>query len=428
MTITLTAVSGYREVGRNMTGVSLGNDTIALDNGIRLDTLQIYDESIKDILKLSKEELVNYDIIPQASRLKNVRAQVISHGHLDHIGGLSFNKPKVPIYTTHYASEIGRKEYANGDFISMDYGERRNISQNFSVEFIEVTHSIPQASIVVLHSKMGKIVYACDFRFDDNSTIAKVDYKKLKKLGGEDVSALIVESTRVANEGKTPSESLVQQNLRDTLKFIEGGLITASTFASHIERIQTILDEVEKTGRKTIILGRSLLEHTELADRFGLLDLPLDAKIVASEKAANNELRKIKNREKYFLLVTGHQGEPKAALSKLVDGKYNFKFRKDDSVLLCADTIPTPMNEANRYVLETKLKSKGVRIFKDIHVSGHAAKEDHRKLIRMVKPKNIIPCHGTLAMRSKYAELAAEEGYQLGENVHLLNNGQKIRL
>jgi ribonuclease J len=105
-----------------------------------------------------------------------------------------------------------------------------------------------------------------------------------------------------------------------------------------------------------------------------------------------------------------------------------FAFRKDDSVLFCADTIPSPINEANRYVLESKLRAQGVRLFKKIHVSGHASKEDHRQLIRLVKPDHIIPCHGTLTMRAAYAILASEEGYELGKTVHLINNGQSITL
>ena len=232
MSVTITAVSGYKEVGRNMTGVSLGKDTVALDNGIRLDTLQMYDNNTEDILKLPKEELVKLDVIPEADRLKNVRAQIISHGHLDHIGALFFNKPRVPIITTHYAAEMARSEFKEGDYISLDYGEKHRITKRFTVELVSVTHSIPQASIVVLHTPEGKIVYACDFKLDNHSAIAKTDYKRLRELGREKILVLIVESTRVAKEEKTPSESLARENVKDTLEFIEDGLIVAKTFST----------------------------------------------------------------------------------------------------------------------------------------------------------------------------------------------------
>lgn len=428
MALTITAVSGYKAVGRNMTGVTFGKDTIALDNGIRLDTLQMYEDTAKDLLKIPKQELVKLDVIPEENRLRNVRAQVISHGHLDHIGAVGINKPTQPIFTTHYASEIGRREFKQGDFTSLDFGERRRISKRFTVELVPVTHSIPHSSIVVLHTPEGKVVYASDYKFDDNSRIAKTDYKRLRQLGREKVVALIAESTRVSAEGKTASEACVRTQLRDILNSIEEGLIVATTFSTHIERVQEIFEQVEKTGRKLLIIGRSLSNQVELAERFGFLDMPFDAKIVCKEKDVKAEFTKMRSREKFFLLVTGHQGEANSALMRLADGKFGFRFRKDDSVLFCAATIPTLTNKANRHVLESKLRGQGVRLFKDIHVSGHASKEDHRQLIRMVKPEHIIPCHGGIHMRADYAVLASEEGYELGKTVHLINNGQQITI
>jgi ribonuclease J len=136
----------------------------------------------------------------------------------------------------------------------------------------------------------------------------------------------------------------------------------------------------------------------------------------------------MKNRNDYLLLVTGHQGEATSVLSKMLKGEYAFKFEKNDSVLLCANAIPSPINIASRYIVETKLKSFNVRIFDDLHVSGHAAKEDHRRILDMIKPEHIIPCHGGIRMRGEYAALATEEGYDLSKNVHLLTNGSSIEI
>ena len=424
----ITAVGGYKAVGRNMTGVSIGEETIAIDNGIRLDTLQMYDREIESLKKWSLEDLVRMDIIPEIERLKGVTAQVISHGHLDHIGALPINKPRVPIISTHYTTEIGRRECQEGDFYSIDYNDEFEISKEISVELVEITHSIPYSSLVVLHTPEGDVVYASDFRFDNHSTIARPDYKRLRELGKGNVKVLIVESTRSQEKGKTPSEAIVREKLKDVMEFIDNGLIIATTFSTHIERIQSILTEAEKLDRTLLILGKSLLRNIELAQRFGLLDLPFNAKLLSTSKAITNSLKEIKDRSDYFLLATGHQGEPDSVLSRLVDGTFPFKLHKGDSVLLCAGVIPTPINRATRYVLETKLRSFGVNIFDDIHVSGHAAREDHRHLLKLIKPDHIVPCHGSIDMRSAYAALAAEEGYEMNKKVHLLMNGDSIDL
>jgi len=423
----ITAVGGYKAIGRNMTGVTVGNDTVALDNGIRLDTLQMYDYDISDVRKVNLEQMIRLDAIPEMDRLRDVKAQVISHGHLDHIGALPFTRPKVPIISTPYPIEIGRKEYREGDFYAVDYNEYYTISKKIRVEFIKVTHSIPETSLVLLRTDEGNVVYACDYKLDDNSSLAKTDYKKIKEVGKQGVKLLIVESTRVKDAGKTHSESVVRSKLHDILNFIDDGLIVATTFSSHIERIQTILDEVEKTGRKPIILGHSMFNHTELAERFGYLDMPPDTRVYGTPKSIDHALNEVKkNREDYFVLTTGHQAEPESVLVRMIENKFKFRFEKRDSLLFCADTIPVPLNIANRSILESKLQSKGVRIFKDIHVSGHASKEDHRKLLSMLRPQHIIPCHGSMEQRSAWAVLASEEGYELNKNVHLINNGQTI--
>ena len=425
----VTAVGGYKSIGRNMTGVSVAGDTVAFDNGLRLDTLQMYDYDISDVKRVNKEDLIRLDVIPEMDRLKNVKAQVISHGHLDHVGALPFTRPKVPIVATPYPIEIGRREYREGDFYAVDSGEHYSITKRMRVEFIKVTHSIPETSLVLLRTDEGNVVYACDYKLDDYSSLGKTDYQKINSVGREGVKLLIVESTRIKEAGKTPSEIVVRSKLQDVLNFIDDGLIIATTFSSHIERIQMILDEVEKTGRKPIILGHSMMNNVELAQRFDYLDLPPDARVYGTPKSIDHALREIQNnREDYFVLTTGHQAEPNSVLVRMIEGKFKFRFQKRDSLVFCAPVIPVPLNIANRSVLESKLQSKGVRIFPDVHVSGHAAKEDHRKLLNMLKPEHILPCHGSLDQRSAWAALASEEGYELNKNVHLINNGQMIEI
>lgn len=420
----ITAVGGYKAVGRNMTGVSVGRETVAIDNGIRLDTLQMYDPDEVDVLaEKTVEELISMEIIPDQHLLKNLSAQVLSHGHLDHIGALSINKPKVPTISTHYTIDLCRKEFREGNFYSVGFSEPFDISRDVSVEFLEVTHSIPFSSIVVLHTPEGDVVYASDFRLDNHSQIAKTDYKGLRRIAGGNPRALVVESTRVWDEGKTPSESVVRSKLSDLMEFIDSGLVIATTFSTHIERIQAIVDEAERVGRIPLIMGRSFSRQIAIAEKFGILNLPPNAKVFATGKAVKRGLSEIHHRDDYFLLVTGHQGEPESVISKIAGGKLPFRLNKGDSAILCANTIPTPINVASRYVLESRLKSRGVRIFDNVHVSGHAAREDHRYLLNLLKPDHIVPCHGTLDMRSGYAALALEEGYEMNKNIHLLVNG-----
>ncbi len=425
----ITAVGGYKAVGRNMTGVSLDKKTIAIDNGIRLDTLQIYDDDSDMVRRCSEEELVRMDIIPDADRLKNVACQVLSHGHLDHIGALPMNKPRVPIVATPYVTEMARSEYKQGDFYGIEYGQDYEVSNDITVELVEITHSIPYASVVVLHTKEGDVVYTGDFRFDDHSQLARTNYKRLRELGNGNVKALIVESTRVRKEGKTPSEDVVRTMLKDVLEFIDKGLIVTTTFSTHIERVQSIVDQAEKSGRTPVILGRSLGKQSKLAQKFDILDLPQGTNVFSKAKAIAGFLSDIgNNKEDYLLIVTGHQGEDRSILSRMVDGKFPFRFEHNDSVIFCARTIPGPLNAASRYVLETKLKSQGVSIFDNVHVSGHAAREDHRRMLELLKPEHIIPCHGDMDMRSSYAELAVEEGYKINKNLHVLTNGADIEV
>lgn len=424
------AIGGYDAVGKNLTTVTIDNKTVILDNGIRLDQLQLYDMSSDELTDPKhKLEFIEKGVVPDSEGIEGeVVCQVISHGHLDHIGAIGINRFNVPIFTTPYAAEMGKSICPGGDIRPAKYREITEISEisKFSIEFVEITHSMPHSSISVVHTEEGDVVYASDFKFDDRSKIAKIDYKRLKELGNGNVRALIVESTRVSEEGKTPSESIVKSKLRDVFDFIDEGLIIITTFSTHIERIQSIVDLAVKAGRIPVFMGRSLISNVQISKKMGLLKIPSDAKLFRKSKSVKNMLKEIeKEREKYALLVTGHQGEENSVLRKLAD---TFKFEKKDSVIFSSEVIPTPINIANRYSLEAKLRAKHVRLFKDIHVSGHASKEDHRKLINILKPEYIIPCHGSLEMRSAYIPLAIEEGYELNKNLILLCNGNGIEI
>lgn len=424
------AVGGYNEVGKNMTAVNVEGNNFVIDNGIRIDVLQMYDLEPEGMrIAERKNRLAEVGAIPNINCIEgNIIAQIISHGHLDHIGAIGINNFDVPIFATPYASAIGRRIYPGGRFNPKEYRKIVEIS-NTGIEFVEVTHSIPQASIIVLHTKEGIVVYANDFKLDDASTIAKVDYQRLKEIGKEGVKLLITESLNVREKGKTPSESVAAKNVEDTIKFSndDSGLIVISTFSTHVERIKTILETAKRINRKVVVMGKSLISNLKIADDLSLIKISKDTKFLRKIESVMSFLKSIENKkEDYLILATGHQGEERSVLSKIA--RSNFEFDKNDSVIFSSNIIPTPLNIANRQILESKFRAKKVKIFRDVHVSGHASKEEHRRMLHLLNPEIIIPSHGTTEMKGGYIDLAREEGYKINKDIFLLNNGDKIEI
>ncbi|GBE54094.1 putative ribonuclease J [archaeon BMS3Bbin15] len=433
-------VGGYEEVGRNMTLFRSGEDAIIIDMGIRLDRVFIHEDT--DLNRLSHKELAEKGIIPDDSVIKSFRSKikaiVLSHGHLDHLGAVSIiakKYPSAPIIGTPYTIELVKKEFrgkCQNPIYTLVAGEVLQVSRDMSIEFVKVTHSIPDVVALVVHSNEGKFLYMNDFKLDDNPILGEPpDYARLKELGKEGVKLMVIETTRVAREGRTPSESIARYLLKDTIKKSDSdaGLIV-TTFSSHIARIQSAVDSAKEQDRIPVLLGRSMEKYVGIAERTGIISLPDNVRIYGAQKSITKVLNKIAKggREEYMLIITGHQGEPDALLSKIVKHKYDFRIDKGDNVVFSADIIPNPINVAQRYTLETKLNMQGARIFKGAHVSGHAAREDHRDIIKMVRPENIVPTHGTLEMLAIYAELAESEGYTLNKNLFLIRNGQRVEV
>jgi len=429
------AVGGYEAVGRNMTLVRADGAQLAIDCGVKLDSyLLYYGDSDKDFEEIPTADLLRIGAIPNLKTNKPIDAFLMSHGHLDHIGAIRrFIDPyPAQIFATEYASGLIRNRLSKQQLhrvSSVSYGQRIHITPRLSAELVEVTHSIPQAAIIDIHSSEGDVVYACDFKFDDHSKIAKTNYKRLKSIGDQGVKCLVVESLNVGEDGKSDSEKVARAKIRDVMSFAnEGGLMMATTFSTHLERINVLVDEAHKLGRKVIIAGNSYLPNCTMGQRMKLIDLP-GGTIIAGKKL-DNVFSRIKkdNRDKYFILATGHQGEPGSVLSRIVNDKMKFRMEEGDSVIFSSRTIPTDVNIANRSQLVDKMKNLGVRIYDDVHVSGHANKEEHRKLIRMLNPENIIPAHGDIKMLASYFNLAEEEGYKANTDVHLMRNGDTIIL
>ncbi|MCC7564518.1 MAG: RNase J family beta-CASP ribonuclease [Methanobacterium sp.] len=441
MSVEVIAIGGYEEVGKNMSAVKVGEDVIIFDMGINLDRVNIHEDT--DIARMHSLDLIERGVIPDDTLMKEVdgkvRAIVFTHGHLDHIGAVAklAHRYEAPLIGTPYTLALvensikqERKFEVSNPLQVLNAGEKMQISPDITLEFVHTTHSIPQSVNAVLHTSEGIIVYALDFKFDNHMMLSPPpDYKRLRELGNQGVLALIVETTRMTEkqQEKTHSEKVarivLEDIMREKLPGKEGLLVT--TFSSHIERIQAICNIARESNRKIMLLGRSMERFGSMAEKIGLLDLPKSASIFGSPKSVNRALARAEdNREEYLLVTTGHQGEPDALLPRIASGRTQFNVAPGDNVVISAPIIPNPTNVANRNLMERRLKDSGARIYTNAHVSGHAGREDHRDFLRMLQPQHIIPAHGDLEMLSAYTELAEEEGYKMGNDIHVLRNGQ----
>lgn len=444
--IKIHAIGGYDEVGKNMTALQVDNDVLIFDCGLHLPPIVELEEKEKvyNEKKLRSIGALPDDLILDKHHLTdNVRAILISHAHLDHVGALPY------IANRYKNAEIAATPFTLEVFKSLlhdnELGIRnkvRNVLPNscffvegarkYKVEFINVTHSTLQAALIAVHTPKGVVLYANDFKFDNSPILGKKpNYERLEQLKKQGVFALVVESLYSAQEGKTPSEKIARTLLEDVLMTTSNkhAAIVVTTFSSHIARIKSIVDFGKLLGRKIVLVGRSLNKYVGAANNLKLVPFMKDIEMVTFRKYMERRLKVIdKNREKYLIVCTGHQGEPGSILDRMARNELPFKLQKDDHVIFSSKTIPTEVSIANRSHLEKRLKAIGVRIFSDVHVSGHAYREDMRDFIKMVQPKHIIPAHGDHLKLAALSELSTEIGYSAGKNIHVLQNGRSVNL
>lgn len=432
------AIGGYSEVGRNMTAVDIDGDIVILDMGLFMPAVIGLEEEQE---KLSVEELQKVKAIPDDSKLierkADVKAIVIGHAHLDHVGATPYlcNKYKAPIMGTPFTINLLKRVIkdkgrpVNNKLISLNVGSSRKITKDLEVEFANMTHSTAQCTAVILHTKYGKLVYCLDFKLDNNPTLGKKpDYNKLGNL--KDVKCLILDSLDSKIEGKTPSETVAKDLLKEVLLDVDhsGKAVFVTAFSSHIARLKSISEFGKKMGRKVVFLGRSLNKYVGSAKDAKVIDMR-DVEIIAYRAKIAKKLNLIsKNPDKYLIVCTGNQGEKNAVLSRLARGEFKFSFRKGDSVIFSCRTIPVEENIKDREKLENNLKSKGVRLFLNIHASGHPHAEDNLELMKLVKAEHVIPAHGDHKVVEPGAKIAESIGYELGKTVHILKNGQILEL
>ena len=428
------AIGGYGEIGKSMTAITIGDETLVVDVGMHVEAVIAQE---LDVTKMSTKALVQAGVFPDYRKLvgKKIVGICISHGHLDHAGAICRIVPEIgaPVYTTPFAKEVLLAEASMIKGLpritvhTVKPGGKVRIGKNFEVHFIPTAHSIPDATILGIKTREGVIAYTPDFKFDQQPVIGhKTDVAALKALAP--VKVVFVDSTRIERIGTTPSESVAKMMIEHAFACPDADGIITTTFSSQIARISELIDVGKRLNRQVVLLGRSLEKYTEAARKLGYLKIK-QARIYGDAKEYKTLLSKIdKNRKNYFIICTGNQGEPNSVLGKIVDGKLPYHLGPRDWVAFCSEVIPSPINQGLREEMEAKIQNTGARIFRDLHVSGHPSREDVRTLIRLLKPKNIIPSHGDLNKQMKVMELAMEEGYEIGKNVFILKDGQSMVL
>ncbi len=443
MAIDVCTIGGFTRVGGNSVAIKVGEEVVILDMGLNMEMYVNYSEDREDVGAKTYEELLKVGAVPDYKAIKEWQDKVIaivpSHAHLDHIGAMPFSMklfPTAKVVCTPYTAEVLNTIIADeqiqvtNKIIPIALNGTYQLSKNIKAEFVHVTHSIPHTAIVVLHTPQGKIMYANDYKFDMHPTLGqKPNLERLGELGKEGIDLLIVECLYAHEHRKMPSEGVAKQMLRDVMFGVQskGKAMIVTTFSSHIARLKSIIEMGHKLNRKVVLVGRSLSKYVLAAQRIGLVNFGKEVEFIRSRDRVEKLFSKIRKdgKEKYVIVCTGHQGEPKAILSRMARGEFDFTFDEGDMVIFSCSVIPVEVNRRNRNKLDSDLRAKNVRLFTDVHVSGHAAREDHRDLIELVKPRHIIPAHAGADKAQMMKELAEQLGYK---NTHIMQDGKKLRI
>ncbi|PSP59435.1 ribonuclease J [Halobacteriales archaeon QH_7_66_36] len=448
MEIDIATIGGYEEVGRQMTAVRAGDDVVIFDMGLNLSKVLIHDNVETE--RMHSLDLIDMGAIPDDRVMSDiegdVQAIVPTHGHLDHIGAIAklAHRYDAPIVATPYTIELVKQQIegeqkfgVENDLVKMDAGAQMQIgdSGNVQLEFVNVTHSIIDAINPVVHTPEGAIVYGLDKRMDHSPVIGDpIDMKRFREIGreGNGVLAYLEDCTNAGRKGRTPSESVARRHLKDVLTSVEDydGGIVATTFSSHIARVSSLVEFARDIGRQPVLLGRSMEKYSGTAERLGFVDFPGDVGMYGHRKSVDRTFKRIMNegKENYLPIVTGHQGEPRAMLTRMGRGETPYELSEGDKVIFSARVIPEPTNEGQRYQSEKLLGMQGARIYDDIHVSGHLREEGHYEMLDALEPKHVIPAHQDMKGFAPYVDLASEKGYQLGRDLHVTRNGNIINL
>ncbi len=395
-------LGGVGEIGKNMTALEYGKDIIVIDAGLTFPS-----ENMPGV------DLVIPDISYLVQNKSRVRGIVITHGHEDHIGGIPYilKDLNVPVYGTKLTltlieNKLKEQRVNDASLNCIKPGSVIKLGC-FSVEFVNVNHSIAGAVALSVSTPAGTVVHTGDFKIDYTPVNGETtDLARLAEIGKKGVLLLMADSTNIEIEGNTMSESVVKDTLDHVFADNVKRRIIIATFASNVHRLQQILDLAVKYKRKVAFSGRSMINIADAASKIGELNIP-DKLIVDVEKCKNYK------DEEIVIVSTGTQGEPMSALTRMASGEFNkVTIGENDTVVISASVIPG--NEKMIYGVINNLYRLGAEVIYEslepIHVSGHACKGELRVLHSLIKPKYFIPVHGEYRHLKKHARLAASMG------------------
>ena len=446
MEIEIATIGGYEEVGRQMTAVRAGDEVVIFDMGLNLSKVLLHDNVQTE--KMHSLDLIDMGAIPDdriMSELEgDVKAIVPTHGHLDHIGAISklAHRYDAPIIATPFTIELVKQEIKDeqkfgveNELVKMEAGGRMSLANEIDLEFVNVTHSIIDAINPVLHTPEGAIVYGLDKRVDHTPVIGDpIDMKRFREIGreGNGVLCYIEDCTNANKKGRTPSERVARTHLRDVIQSMEDydGGIVATTFSSHIARVKSMVEFAREIDRTPVLLGRSMEKYSGTAERLNFVEFPEELHMFGHRQSVDRTFKRIMNegKENFLPVVTGHQGEPRAMLTRMGRGETPYELEDGDKVIFAARVIPEPTNEGQRYQSENLLKMQGARIYDDVHVSGHACREGLYEMLQALQPQNVVPAHQDMKGYSSYVNLCENEGYTLGRDLHVTRNGNLIQI
>lgn len=414
-------LGGLCEIGKNMTCFEYGNDMIIVDVGMAFaeENMPGVDAVIPDF---------NY-VLENRSKLRGI---FLTHGHEDHIGSLPYflSELKCPIYGGKLTVELVRHKLSDKgvslagiSLLACKNGDLVKAGTNFYVEFIRVNHSIADSYALAIRTPVGMVIHSGDFKVDYTPINGKtINLQRFGELGKEGVLLFMCESTNVEIPGVSPSEMHVGESFQRIFQETKGRIIVA-TFSSHVHRMQQIFTAAEKYGRHVCLSGRSMINTFNVANSLGYISMKPDTLIDTSELDRYDP-------DEIVILTTGSQAEPMSALSRIAFASHkSIEIKEGDTVILSAH--PIPGNEKPIYRVINELFRRGAHVIyeslADVHVSGHAYRNELKLLHSLIKPKYFVPVHGEYRMLYKHKELAKSLGTE-AENIFIMNNGDVLEV
>ena len=415
-TLQVVPLGGLGEIGKNMTAVRQESGILLIDAG----------------LAFPDEEMPGIDLVlPDFSYLREnrdeLRGIVLTHAHEDHVGALPYllREFDVPVYGTKLTLGLVRPKLAEfgikrADLREAKAGDKIDLA-GFGVELINVNHSIPDAVAVAVRTNAGTIVFSGDYKIDLTPIEGEpMDLSRYAALGGEGVLAYFGDSTNSERPGYVPSESIVGETLNEVFEKAEGRIIVAS-FASHLHRVSQVVEAAKNHNRLVGVTGRSMIRNVQIARELGYLDLP------QSMYVDQRDVSQVPDGD-IVILTTGSQGEPLAALSRIAAGTHrSIEVGVEDTVVIAAHPIPGNERGVSRTI--NNLMKRGAEVLysplRAVHVSGHAAQEEQKLVLSLLKPKYLVPVHGEFRHLRHHANTAIGIGIP-EENIFVLENGDRL--